>query len=442
MKKLISIMLTLFMLFYLGSCGRTGTGDGTTPADTNTSTPESDAPAPSPLILAENGVPNYKVVYADNAISSVKKSAINLRINLNRFVKLAKISEFTIITDWHKPSEAPSADDLEILVGRTNREESKSVYSTIAENTYIIRVVGKKLVIAASHDNLLPYALTYFENNFLINREFTTEGSCKIPADTDIVFTLPAPDLKKMIASSYSITAEYTSVYEYSGIEDFRGTQGSCTDGTYIYVSLHRKDSSGVENTYIRKVRMSDWTVVATSEMLSVNHCNDMTYNPDINKIVITNMGGPTLTLLDPDTLKISNSINLNTSYTPYAITYSPSRRQYVIAASGRFLFVDSKFNIIDDKLKVSNNNYIGQGMDSDENYIYMPMSENTAMGTTDNIILVFDWNCSLVNTIHIATRMESETMFNTGGVQYVSFNNWGSSKIGNVSSIEYFINY
>lgn len=64
-----------------------------------------------------------------------------------------------------------ATNDYEILIGECNRDESKAVYDDLINYRanhaadYIIRMVGKKLVIAATTDYALSNALNYFSEN-------------------------------------------------------------------------------------------------------------------------------------------------------------------------------------------------------------------------------------------------------------------------------------
>ena len=60
---------------------------------------------------------------------------------------------------------------------------------------------------------------------------------------------------------------------------------------------------------------------------------------------------------------------------------------------------------------------YTAQGMGSDEDFIYFPMS-----GSADNILDVYDWDGNPVGIITIPLKLESESMFWFGGNYYVNF--------------------
>lgn len=123
---------------------------------------DTDAPPSGQLPpLAENGAANYAVVRPDLATKEQVKPALLVREALEAVTG----AKFEIKTDWEKPT--PSAEELsaryEILVGDTNRPESKAAKEKLTgEDEYIIEVIGNKVVITASSDRALQSAAEYF----------------------------------------------------------------------------------------------------------------------------------------------------------------------------------------------------------------------------------------------------------------------------------------
>ena len=61
--------------------------------------------------------------------------------------------------------------------------------------------------------------------------------------------------------------------------------------------------------------------------------------------------------------------------------------------------------------------------MGSDDHYIYFPMSSSS-----DNILVVYDWNGYYIATLKINLSMESESMFYAASNYYVNFYSSGAS--------------
>ena len=71
----------------------------------------------------------------------------------------------TISTDWLAPSE--TAPEKELLVGNTDRDESKAVYEKLGENEWAVTVSGNKIVIAGKGNKALTDAVNYFTDVYV-----------------------------------------------------------------------------------------------------------------------------------------------------------------------------------------------------------------------------------------------------------------------------------
>ncbi len=151
--RLISLILALLMLCsLLTACGGEGSEDVTT-----------EAPI-SEDIVTTSGIPEgysfeltkeYAVIRSERAGANAKSASIDLK---NRLSELFG-SEVAISEDWKKPEEGA----LEILIGSTNREESQSAEAAFGtEICYSVSISGNNIVIAASSDAIISYAVDYF----------------------------------------------------------------------------------------------------------------------------------------------------------------------------------------------------------------------------------------------------------------------------------------
>ena len=73
-------------------------------------------------------------------------------------------------------SEEEIAARVELLVGRTGRPESETVYAALGENEYTIRTVGNKLVVLGKTDALTTFAVKAFENMIKTKPQTLKEG--------------------------------------------------------------------------------------------------------------------------------------------------------------------------------------------------------------------------------------------------------------------------
>ena len=65
--------------------------------------------------------------------------------------------------DWINEALGYVAGEYEVLIGRTNREESELVYGNLRADDFAVTVVGKKIVIAAFTEAKLNEAIDYFK---------------------------------------------------------------------------------------------------------------------------------------------------------------------------------------------------------------------------------------------------------------------------------------
>lgn len=128
--------------------------DNEKPSDTDNST-DGEKPTDTPdvpadeLVIFENGKYNYKVILPDNPSDLEKKVYNNIRDKLKSITGV--MPEFT--TDF-KPYNDDGSDRAKpaILIGETNFEESKQVYSELKNAECALKPVGNKIVLAFRTD--------------------------------------------------------------------------------------------------------------------------------------------------------------------------------------------------------------------------------------------------------------------------------------------------
>ena len=103
----------------------------------------------------------YQIIYPAKVTSTQKDVITSLRVGM--------VTVFD--TDVLINTDASKEIEYELLIGKTNRDESKKVYAELDANRsnngsdFIIRVVNKKIVIAANTDYALKLAVDYFMKN-------------------------------------------------------------------------------------------------------------------------------------------------------------------------------------------------------------------------------------------------------------------------------------
>ncbi len=169
MKKILilltAVLLMAALLVVFVSCS----GD---PADSSsgTTTGEDDpGTVDEGLTLVSGGETKYQVVYPYGA----NRNAAFLRsMNaLRDAFKACGVQMIKFTSDFIEPDEADAfvAPEYEILLGDTNREESK-VPGELAFNESRVQVVGKKLVITAGGLDTLAQAVMQFVDKYMADK--------------------------------------------------------------------------------------------------------------------------------------------------------------------------------------------------------------------------------------------------------------------------------
>lgn len=156
MKKILSLMLAVLMLLAaLTSCIATETPS----ADTTTSETDDGTKEYNDDVKLSNGsVAEYKIVRPEFTTTRVIECLTKVR---NAYKEISGGVELTVDMDWVKRG-TDTAPIKEILIGYTNREETRTVMDKIGFDDYAIEAVGNKIVIAAHTPERLEEATEKF----------------------------------------------------------------------------------------------------------------------------------------------------------------------------------------------------------------------------------------------------------------------------------------
>ena len=162
MKRIVILMLSaLLALSCLVGCGSENT-------DSNSSKPTANADAFSKndVVYAKDGAAVYKLITATGLSDEAAKTARELYKAIKASSNAGDMKSST------DESEDYVADSFEILVGRTNRPESKTALDYLESlnngkmDDYIIATVGNKVVINAFNDVALTAAVKYYIDTY------------------------------------------------------------------------------------------------------------------------------------------------------------------------------------------------------------------------------------------------------------------------------------
>jgi len=112
-------------------------------------------------IIVENGASEYVVIRAEKADEATMDLVVSLRVAIEENCGC----NIKIASDWVRSESDIDPSAKEILVGNTNRPETKEVLDTLEENSWAVVDKGNKIVICANNSALLTTAVQWFMDN-------------------------------------------------------------------------------------------------------------------------------------------------------------------------------------------------------------------------------------------------------------------------------------
>jgi hypothetical protein len=428
-KKIISVFLISIALLSLSAC---------TPEDADNppeSSAETEAVAEEKrLVFIEDGKTEFTVIRSETAQGYYLDTAQCVAGKL----KGEYSDDFKLAEDWLNPLEPDPATAYELLLFSTARPESEAAIADLPTAGYLIRVTDFKIVIVGTGISQCNAALNEFF--YTLIPEYTEGGVTAFPVGLEI--NRKMADEKKIdvgaaIAEGKTLGANFEILFEYKGRDGFSTSQGVASDGKYAYVVMKKKEGSH-EIDRIVKIDMANWEIVSESDELPLDHGNDMMYDPNKNCLIVVNMLNNIISVIDPETLTLTEQKQL--PYGTWGVGYIDGAGQYAFLAYGSpsgLVITDGDFNSIRSSALADSTGYVGQGMDADAKYAYVPLSPNS--GKPRNIIQIYDIATGeYLGIIPVATKMESESMFHVGGDYYIHFNSVGSK----IAALEFYVRF
>ena len=151
----VIFLLILSFLLPFSSCNTNNVGEPSSKTEET-----SDETSAASFNVSLDG---YTVIRPEKTSSLLLNSATSL------FTRLKELGYSTDIgDDWIKAGSQLPASAKEILVGQTNREESSSVYSSLAQNDYVIEYFESgRIVICGGSDSATKTAVEHFISTHL-----------------------------------------------------------------------------------------------------------------------------------------------------------------------------------------------------------------------------------------------------------------------------------
>ncbi len=399
MRKFRHTLLTLFVAF--AACAGTSCNKPT-PSSTTDAETETD------LIIAKEGVSQFSLIYSGNK---------RLVSGLDAFIQFYTGAKLNSATIYAEPS------DYEIIVGYKGRTEiSEALKELDAKFGYVVKVSGSKLVIAGTDVSWTSLGVKEFVRQA---KESLLNGKDLIvPKNLNAKESSDNPQMiARLIKSGDDFELEASQLFSCSGGDGLTIAQGAAGDGTYAYIVMR---NSADDQARIYKYSLSSYSQLDSSPIFNGGHCNDMTFDDAKGQLIVAH-GQTQGKILTPVTAKTLTPLtDINISVGSGAITYNSSRGNYAISQGGKTLYItDGDFNVLKSSNRTDGSSYTAQGMGSDDEYIYFPMS-----GSSDNVLIVYSWDCKYITTLTLPVAMESESMFYAAGRYFVNFYQSGSGAV------------
>lgn len=184
MKKHSKLMLILLALVMLAQCFTACKND--TPPAGSSEAETTEAPAPTELMLI-GGDTVYNIIRSSYEEEPVLNAIKTLRQTITKLY--GDVWQGLITEDWEQgvgKDDIIDNDNAEILIGVTNRRESHTVYESLGEDEYAIRVVGKKLVIVGSDEYATAEAVNVFTEGYVAGGATGATGMLKVDVALDV----------------------------------------------------------------------------------------------------------------------------------------------------------------------------------------------------------------------------------------------------------------
>lgn len=188
-----------------------------------------------------------------------------------------------------------------------------------------------------------------------------------------------------------------------------QGIQGSCTDGEYIY--------SADESNTVYKYGIVDGKFRKVTSSYTLDHANDMTYNPNTGKVYIATMDtSANIAIVDPATLEVEQLFVLrnsdNSIHRCYGLCYDRVNDQYITADTAtegkKYSFFTSGFAYIKTITITRNETYTLQGIETDGTYIYRALWNDS---NNKNYVYIHDMDMNYISHIEVPQTGELEAI-------------------------------
>ncbi len=281
MKKLYLLLLVFVLV--LPACSPAEIPEETS-AEAGT-----EAPLTEPYVVAADGSSAFTIIRPD----VFDQRPLQATLELRRIIKEKYSVEIEIKTDWSKENKENNTvtsgeDVLEILVGDTNRAESRAIVEEYPDMKcgYVIKAINGKIVIWGTDNSALNSAIEYFTTEML------GEEALTVPRDYLCVWDLSGEGMPlDLIANNYTVICKQNAPNRVWNAANLLSDKLSELSGAKMPVStdVKVKDKSGKE------ILIGDTDRAESAEVGASLKYMDYAIRIYENKIVITG-GSPLAT--------------------------------------------------------------------------------------------------------------------------------------------------
>jgi endonuclease/exonuclease/phosphatase family metal-dependent hydrolase len=185
-RKILSFLMATVILLsvFLTACNKDQHECGGTPVTSEAEKSEDTGALNTDIMLFDSNVCYYSIVRGTYATDV----EVNAAVELNKAFRKVYPGDWkvTIGDDFFKgqnKNEFYEVEGKEILVGMTNRKETKEVHDTLAKDEFKIKVIGEKLVIVGFDEYATSAAVEHFIETYLKEQ---IEDKLELPLDLEL----------------------------------------------------------------------------------------------------------------------------------------------------------------------------------------------------------------------------------------------------------------
>lgn len=170
-KSMIKIFSLIFAIMLLAASLAACKTPDELPEESSSETesdkvPETEGEEIDDLALVVDMICEYTIVRPEIMGDELEYEVMEVKKAIGNLTReTPKIAE-----DWLNPFTNQQPEELEIIIGNCNREETQSVLAGLKYNDWAVEIVGKKLVIAGHSEETTREAIAYFMQ-FLIGMD-------------------------------------------------------------------------------------------------------------------------------------------------------------------------------------------------------------------------------------------------------------------------------